>query len=75
MTDSTTIAIRSAALAGREAAGVLTETLRRLEVANQGEPLPAGFVDHREDFKSARATIERVCGDMERLTERKAPQP
>ena len=62
------IAIRAVALTGDEASALLTEMLRRLAVANESEPLPPGFFDHREDLKSARATIDRVSAALAAAT-------
>lgn len=39
---------------------------RRMQAANAAAPLPAGFIDHREDLKSAGATIGRVAVEMRR---------
>lgn len=49
------------ALMGDETALTLTMMLRRLAAANDREALPPDYLEHQEDLKSARGTIERVC--------------
>ena len=49
--------IDAAVLAVQEAAGWLRE-------ANEADDLPAGFLDHRADLKSAEATVARVAADI-----------
>ncbi len=67
--------IRALALEGEDTASrAITGMLRLLAATNEREPLPAGFLDHQEDLKSARATIERVCAAMREAT-RGTPVP
>lgn len=56
--------VRPVVLMGDEMALALTLMLRRLSEANDSEELPPDFLDHQEDLKSARGTIERVCAAL-----------
>jgi hypothetical protein len=64
MTTSMQRTVKAVAMQADETALALTFMLRRLAEANDCEALPPDFLEHQEDLKSARGTIDRVSAAL-----------
>jgi hypothetical protein len=69
MTPNRRLAIRAAVLLGEDAVHDLVEMLRGLVIVQGREPLSDGLMEHLMDLASAKATVQRVVEDLERMRE------